>query len=281
MSNLPESAAEPPAVREMTRVVWLTDIHLNFLDDQAIDAFLQSVRENSPAAVLISGDIGEAHHLEAHLERIDQSLDADVYFVLGNHDFYFGSIAGVRRIAQDVCRRRPRLHYLTESAWFPLSSEVGLVGHDGWADARIGDYEHSLVMMNDYKLIDELAGVNKMQRWPLLHALGDAAAAHIRRVLPEALARFPHVVLLTHVPPWREACWHEGQISDDEWAPHFTCQAMGEAILEVMESRADQELTVLCGHTHGDGETRPLANVHCITGGAEYGAPRITRVLDL
>jgi hypothetical protein len=270
-----------PATPNQTRVVWLTDIHLNFLDAAAIDAFLRSVGEALPDAVLISGDIGEAHHLGQYLERIDQVLAAEVYFVLGNHDFYFGSIAGVRRIALDACQARPRLHYLTESGPIALTPEVGLIGHDGWADGRIGDYERSLVMMNDYKLIEELSGVTKMERLPLLHALGDAAADHIRCVLPEALQRFPRVVLVTHVPPWREACWHEGQISDDEWAPHFTCQAMGEAIVDVMASHADRELTVLCGHTHGDGETRPLPNVHCITGGADYGAPQITRVLEL
>src|SRR5438093_2989908 len=38
---------------------------------------------------------------------------------------------------------------------FPLAPGVGLIGHDGWADAREGDYERSTVMMNDYRLIEE------------------------------------------------------------------------------------------------------------------------------
>ena len=87
-------------------------------------------------------------------------------------------------------------------------------------------------------------------------------------------------MLLTHVPPLREACWHAGQISDDEWAPHFTCVATGEAILEIMATQPENRLTVLCGHTHGQGETQPLANVQVITGGADYGHPVIQRVLE-
>lgn len=280
MKRSPAESAVPPVTQGTTRVVWLTDIHLNFLTAEAADTFLRGVCDTSPDAVLIGGDIGEAHDIEAYLHRIDELLSTEVYFVLGNHDFYFGSIAEVRRTVRETCARRPRLHYLTEARWFALTADTGLVGHDGWADARLGDYERSLVMMNDYKLVEELAGVSKMQRWPLLHGLGDAAAAHIRRVLPEALARFPRVVLLTHVPPWREACWHEGRISDDEWAPHFTCRAVGEAIVEAMRAHPDRELTVLCGHTHGDGETRPLPNIHCITGGAQYGNPQITRVFE-
>jgi hypothetical protein len=134
--------------------------------------------------------------------------------------------------------------------------------------------------MHDFKLIAELAGLHKLARWEMLKQLADQSAEHIRRVLPLALARHRDVVLLTHVPPFREACWHEGRISDDDWAPHFTCQALGQAILEVMRARPDRRLTVLCGHTHGAGETQPCQNVQVITGGAQYGQPGITRVFE-
>lgn len=264
----------------MIRIAWLTDIHLNFVKPHLIDDFLLQLREAADI-VLISGDIGEGRDVVAYLARIDEVLQRPVYFVLGNHDFYFGSIADVRRRVAKVCQDRPNLRYLTTSPPVQLAPAVGLVGHDGWADGRIGNYERSYVMMNDYKLIKELAGVGKRERWPLLKALGDAAAVHIRDVLPQALQAFPRVFLVTHVPPLREACWHEGKISDDEWAPHFTCQAMGDAILEVMHDHPENELTVLCGHTHGTGETQPLKNVRILTGGATYGQPEIKQVFEL
>jgi hypothetical protein len=119
-----------------------------------------------------------------------------------------------------------------------------------------------------------------MNRWGLLQALGDAAAKHVRQVLPQALDGNRQAILATHVPPLRDACWHQGQISNDEWAPHFVCMAVGEAILDVMRDRPDQRLTVLCGHTHGDGETWPLPNVQILTGGAEYGRPEVKRVFE-
>ena len=99
-------------------------------------------------------------------------------------------------------------------------------------------------------------------------------------VLPRCAQR-SKINLLTHVPPFRQACWHEGRISDDQWAPHFTCHAVGQAILEFMADHPDKRLTVLCGHTHGHGETQPLSNLKVITGGAEYGRPEIARVLEL
>ena len=264
----------------MKRIAWLSDIHLNFLTDLQVDDFLTSVAAARPEAVLIGGDIAEAHDVCEYLDRIERAIAIPIYFVLGNHDYYHGSIAETRTRVARFCAERPRLRYLTVGGVESLSPHVGLVGHDGWADGRLGDYPRSLVVMNDSKLIAELASKDKRQRWDVLKALGDEAAAHIRHLLPLAFERKRDVVLLTHVPPFREACWHEGRISDDQWLPHFTCQAMGRAILEFMAAHPDERLTVLCGHTHGQGESQPLANVQVITAGAEYGHPQIARMLE-
>ena len=265
----------------MNRVVWLTDLHLNFLSLRQTEEFLARVAAERPGAVLISGDIGEAPDVAGHLDRIALRLACPIYFVLGNHDFYFGSIERVRQAVEEVCAERPNLTYLTSAGAISLTARTGLCGHDGWADARLGDYERSLVMMNDYRLIEELAGVSKRERWPLLKAMGAAAARHIETVLPAALADHEEVYLLTHVPPLREACWYQGQISNDEWLPHFTCLAVGETILQIMRDYPHRQLTVLCGHTHSPGEAQPLANVRILTGGAEYGSPQIQRVFEL
>jgi 3',5'-cyclic-AMP phosphodiesterase len=265
------------------RLAWLTDLHLNFLTYPQVDEFLGRVDALEPDAVLITGDISESRDLGRMLRHIDQRIARAVYFVLGNHDFYHGSIREVRALARRLCDNAPsRLRYLTaQSEPVELTPTVALVGHDGWADARLGDYERSLVMMNDYRLIAELAAHGKRDRWPILQALGDEAAEHVRTVLPRALERYPHVLLATHVPPLREACWHEGRLSDDEWAPHFTCKAMGDAILEIMPDHPQRKLTVFCGHTHSPGQCRPLPNVEILTGGAKYGLPVVQRVLEL
>ena len=265
----------------MPRFAWCTDIHLNFAKPDALSEFLDRLCAADPDLVLIGGDIAEATDVVQFLELIDRHLQRPVYFVLGNHDFYFGSIRCVRADVRAMCARRDHLVYLTDAGVIALTEQVALVGHDGWADARIGNYERSMIMMNDYKLIQELAGVNKEQRWPLLQALGDEAAAVIRRVLPEALERHASVYLLTHVPPLREACWYNGAISNDEWAPHFTCKAVGDAILEIMPDYPQRHLTVLCGHTHGSGEAHPLPNVWIYTGAAVYGFPAVNRVITV
>lgn len=57
------------------------------------------------------------------------------------------------------------------------------------------------------------------------------ATSYFREILPTALAWFPNLLLVTHVPPFKEACWHEGRISDDDFLPHFTSQAVGDVLL--------------------------------------------------
>ncbi len=267
----------------MFRLAWLTDLHLNFLAYAQVDEFLGRLESLEVDGFVVTGDISEARELARMLGQIAERIPRPVYFVLGNHDFYHGSIREVRTMATACARDSAagRLHYLsTMSEAVELTLGAALVGHDGWADARSGDYERSQVMMNDYRLIAELAAHGKRDRWPILKALGDEAAQHIRRLLPQALERFEHVLLATHVPPLREACWHEGHPSDDEWAPHFTCQAMGDAVLAIMRDFPQRQLTVLCGHTHSPGECRPLPNVHIFTGEAKYGQPAVQRVLE-
>jgi 3',5'-cyclic-AMP phosphodiesterase len=266
----------------MRRVAWLTDIHLNFLEPPTLAALESRLREAAPDAILLGGDIAEAPPLLACLRAMAERAGWPVYFVLGNHDFYHGSVAEVRRAVTKLCRELPRLVYLSGiSEPIELAPRVALVGHDGWSDGRAGDYAVSDVFLNDYYLIDELAEpLEKEERLRRLNVLGDEAAEHIRRVLPAALDRYDRVIVLTHVPPFREACWHEGRISDDNWAPHFTCVAMGQTLRKIAAAYPRRQITVLCGHTHSAGEARIADNLLVLTGSAEYGRPEIQRVFE-
>ena len=115
----------------------------------------------------------------------------------------------------------------------------------------------------------------------VLRRLGEEAAEHLKIVLPDALASYDNVVVVTHVPPFREAAWYEGEISNDNWLPFFCCKAVGDVLTEQMEANPDSRLTVLCGHTHGQGEAQILPNLRVVTGGAQYRRPQIQGVLEI
>jgi len=258
----------------MKTLAWSTDIHLNFVSAAGTEAFLRSGAATGADAFLVGGDIAEAGSLADTLRALDRGLERPVYFVLGNHDFYGGGIEETRAAAEEVCRGSRRLRWLSGSEPVALSDRTGLIGHDGWGDARIGDFEGSGILLNDFLRIRDLVTPDRAERGRLLRALGDQAARQVRPALRAALDRFEEIVFLTHVPPFREACWHEGKISAEDWLPFFTCKALGDELRGSMAARPDRRMTVLCGHTHGAGEAVILPNLRTVTGGAEYREPR-------
>jgi hypothetical protein len=133
----------------------------------------------------------------------------------------------------------PNLHWLNEGGGVPLTEMTCLLGHDGWGDARFGDSWGWRVFLNDWNFIGECIGPDLEERIARLRALGDEAAAHSRVVLPEPLSRSHELVVLTHIPPFREDCWDAGRIADSEWLPYFTCKAVGEVLADAMESHPE------------------------------------------
>lgn len=265
----------------MKRFAWLTDIHLNFLEEPQCGLFLDEIAAERSDGILISGDVAEGHTIAIYLRRIAKQIPCPIYFVLGNHDFYFSSFREVHRTIKELCHDVPNLHWLGGGGVTALSAETGLIGHDGWADGRFGDFFNSTVEMTDYFLIEELAKIDSQRRFARLNARGDEAAAYIDRLLPEALRQYERVIMVTHVPPFREACVFNGEICDDNHLPHFACRAMGESLQEIMREFPERHLTVLCGHSHGHATVQIAPNLLVKTGGAEYGVPIIQEILSV
>ena len=263
------------------RAAWLTDIHLNFLTDEAIRDFGKAVQAHAPEVVLLGGDVGDAPSVVGHLRSLPDLFGAPVYFVLGNHDFYHGSIPYVHEFVESLCGDSPDLHWLDREDAVELSPKTALVGASAWADARLGDYGRSSMMLNDYMLIWEFAGLDKAGRRRRMQGLADAHARRVAGLLPRAAAAYPNLIFLTHAPPFRDACWHRGRISDDSALPHFSCKAMGDVLLKVCLAHPKCRVTVLCGHTHSPGEARALPNLVVLTGGARYGRPQVQRMLEV
>jgi len=208
-------------------------------------AFLQA------DALVVSGDIAESNSLDEILRQMDAVLTMPVYFVLGNHDFYRGDVAGIRSAVAGMVSGAKNLVYLSQAGVVELLPSTALVGHDGWPDARLGDFDGSNVIFNDFLLIDELRHWNNpytLDRPALrkaLQALGDEAAGYLKGVLPLAAEQYPHVIVATHVPPIREAAWYQGRPSGDEYLPFVCCKAVGDVLLEVARSYPKCQLLVL------------------------------------
>lgn len=263
------------------RLAWLTDVHFNFVKAPAFRDFLEQVAATGADALVVTGDIGEGPSTPGYLNCMAQTLARPIYFVLGNHDFYKDSFAQMAAAVKALAAKEPRLIWLNEARTVELAPGTALVGHDTWADGRLGDLANSPLLLSDFFQIEDFKLAPPDRHPEMMRGLADAGAAHLRAVLPVALASHAHVICAVHVPPFAEASWHEGRPSNKDWLPFFSSKASGDAILEAARQFPEKKLTVLCGHTHGSGEYAPLPNVTVLTGGAEYGKPAVQRVFEV
>jgi len=262
------------------KVLWINDIHLEFLDDRKRKLFLSRLSRSEADCILIAGDIGQEPSVISYLEEMEAVLQRPVYFALGNHDYYYGSISSTRASVRDLDGRVRFLRWVNDSGTISLTPKTVLIGHDGWGDGRLGDFRSSRVELNDFLLIKELSGLSGQERLQRIMMLGDEAAQHFSKILPEALRVANHVVVLTHVPPFVEASWYRGRHSEPDFLPFFTCKAAGDVLKTAMEDHPDKQMTVLCGHTHGGGQSQILPNLVAYTGAARYGRPVVQRIFD-
>lgn len=263
------------------RLGWLSDIHLDFAHPARVERFLDTLAATEVDAWLIGGDTAEGPSIIVELRRIAARVEVPVYFILGNHDFYRGSFAAVTARVRERLAGHPRLAWLTGAEPLLLSESVALVGDDGWADARLGDPAGTEIAVNDFQRIRELKGLTHAERVRALNRLGDAAAARLAPRLESASAARRRVVVLTHVPPFAAAASHQGVRSGAEWLPWYTCQAVGDLLLDCAARHPRCEYLVLCGHTHAAGTFSPRPNVTVLTAGAEYGQPAPQEIIEL
>ena len=161
------------------------------------------------------------------------------------------------------------------SGYLSLSEQTALVGHSGWGDGGYGDFLASTVRLNDYLKIADLVGDDPAARLASLTHLGEEGADHLERYITAAFADHRHVIVVTHVPPFVEACWYQGQATLNEWTPHFSCKAVGDRLLKIADHHPEKHLYVVCGHTHSGGVAEMRDNLTVVTGGAEYGQPAL------
>lgn len=265
----------------MTRAIWLTDIHLNFLNPAEKEAFSKTVLAACPDILLITGDICEAPDLSKTLRFLARQWPCPICFVLGNHDFYGGSLASVYRRTSQLCEEVPQLRWLPRAGVIELTPDTALIGHDSWADGRLGLGMKSSVLLNDYFYIEEFINLDVPRRFQLLAALGDEAASFFEKILPIALGQYQKVIILMHPPPFTQACRYQGLPTGEDYLPHFCCKVVGEVIHDQLTSRPGNQAIVLCGHTHDAADVQILPNLRVLAGKAQYGMPEIQKVMEL
>lgn len=270
----------------MIKLIWLTDIHLNFLAREEREDFYQILMDTSGDHIIISGDIAEATVVANILKEMAKTTQKPIYFVLGNHDYYRGSVAVLRQEMIDLSQNETLLHWLPASGVQNLGNQTILLGIDGWADGRYGNYTNSPVVLNDSHMIRELKQSRILGKHPLLEkmqALADHDAQQLNLHLRDALKTHhpKKVVIVMHVPPFKEACMYEGKRTDDDFLPFFSSKSTGDVLMTIAQKNKEIEFLVLCGHTHNKGYCQPCHNLTIKVGEAEYMHPKIQEIITV
>lgn len=268
------------------KLIWLTDIHLNFLDYEMRLHFYQELLQAPGDKILITGDIAEAPSISSLLKEMLRAINKPIYFVLGNHDYYRGQVDEVRKEITGLTQKEKLLHWLSVSGPQYLGDDIVLLGQDGWADGRYGDYTNSRVSLNDSRLIADLFQGRILGKYQLLEKmqqLADKDANKLQVNLADAITKHhpKKIIILTHVPPFKEACLHEGKMSNDDFLPFFASKATGDVLIGTAKNYADIEFLALCGHTHSKAHLQPLDNLTVKVGAAEYMEPTIQECITL
>jgi len=277
----------------MAKYAWASDIHLDHLFGESdIAAFAVKLTERDVDGVIITGDISSAKKLTQHLRIIEWTVQRPVYFVCGNHDFWYSSIAKVREEMKLLSDASHHLRYLPTVPYVALSKQTALVGHDGWYDGRNGNAMTSRFFMVDWELIDDYKPfVDNGLKFGLIkdrtglikqsELLSHEAVQHVRNGITAAIPYHKHIIVATHVPPFAESHIYGGRVGDSNAQPWFTSREMGDMLLEEANARHDVHFTVLAGHTHGKYDGKVAHNLEVHVAGARYGSPDVASLIEV
>lgn len=262
--------------------LWLSDLHLDKADIRQIKRLLHRIAETSADCIVITGDISSARSLTDHLAALATAcMPRPVYFVTGNHDYYGSSFAEVDAGINALCAEVENLHYLNGQQIIPLNGDTCLIGHHGWPDARAGYGIHTYLRSPDHQAIRDFRGLNRQECMLRMRQMGKESAGRIRRILPLALTRFRHVILLTHTPPFPDAVCFNGAPCGPLHLPHYANLSAGLAIRGIASAFPKRRITILAGHSHSSSITHIDPNICVCVAHARTGKIGPQKILRL
>ena len=258
------------------KIIWVSDIHINFLQDFQREEFHSHIIESGGDIVVVSGDIAESHNVVPLIQEMELATKLPIFFVLGNHDFYGSSVADVKKSVKS-------LNWISKNSGTPLTDNTILLGVDGWGDCRYGDFDNSRLVMNDWLIIKELRSqyLRGMDHLKVkLQELADKDAKALKRKGLKAIKNnYSKIIIVTHVHPFEECCLYAGRKSTPSGLPFFASKTLGRAILPVAKKNPEVDFLWLSGHTHSRAVYKPCENMTVKVAKAEYYYPLIEEVI--
>lgn len=259
------------------RYIWLTDTHFDFINRNKLFEFFALLRQLKCDGIFISGDISTGKYLSEHISLLLKSTEIPIYYTIGNHDIYKTNFASIYKQMNNLMEEDERLHYLTSLNCIELNKNVGLIGHDGWYDARWRAPLTNIVFYADFSQIEDFKKLkNNNERIELVRKLSDEAASSISTKLTLALSKYDTVYMITHFPPWPD---DSNNLSSKFWMPYNSSKIMSETIENIMQHHQNKNLIILSGHTHHRRNIKITDNIELRVGASTLTKPEIQDIL--
>jgi UDP-2,3-diacylglucosamine pyrophosphatase LpxH len=234
-----------------------TDLHMNRWP-MFLNRSLLSKAKNCDA-LLILGDITTGLHTEEHLSVISKHAK-DVYFVLGNHDFYTSSFQEMTVRVKQHCKGT-NLHWLDNDDPIEIAPGTWLVGVDGWYDGVVGDSFFMDLNFDRMLIKDLLIKRRPEDRAEIIMARAAASADDFTAKMQMIPADAKNIIVATHYPPWMGPV---RSILDAFWIPQSVNTVLADRICEEAAKRENYtRFDVFCGHVHRPYKLQPAENVFC------------------
>jgi predicted phosphohydrolase len=226
--------------------------------------------------LVITGDLTIGTWLKEDLEIISRVFKHPVYFVLGNHDYWYSGFKKIDDYTKSL--NLPNIHYLGNGS--VTLNDVTLCGCDGWYDGRNGKIDRYL--MNDFLLIDEFKLQIAMPNDDWYLSMMKIRAKQQVEILTKQLQNTSDkVIIATHIPPYPESARYKKQKSSRDFLPFYTSWITGNVIDQFAKQNPNKQIVVLCGHSHCEYTYKRFDNLVIHTAFAEYRDPQLAGLIDL
>lgn len=231
--------------------------------------FIDRITSINADGLILTGDISNGLWLESDLRYLAEHHKKPIYFVLGNHDYYWRHIGSVQNDVRRLCSEYPNLIWLTESSLQIIAPNVSLVGHEGWFDANCGDRDATQWAVDRILNLDFWRVGDHVDQIYMWREMAKLSASILEEKIRSALANSRIVYVATHFPPWKEASRADGKILEKLWHAYNTNVVLGQK-LEDIAAKTTSQIVVLAGHTHLSCNLTVSKNLTCRVAQSSY-----------
>ena len=213
------------------QVAYFSDLHLDVKGESIYKKIETFMKANDLQKAFVTGDISNGIQITYHLKQLSKVIP-EVYFILGNHCYYFSSIFRVEDEIQNLTPVYSNLHWLTGLPPIELDSNTALIGSEGWTCSKSGIERLSLESL----VVEEFRNLSFEEFQLFKNTI-------LEYKFKQASRRYKNVICLTHFPP----VWNANKFLDF----YFKRYNVNSGLKHILDKQ-DLNIKVYSGHTHNN-----------------------------